>query len=478
MRKLLFGLIALISFHSHPLLAQDMTIRGLPEPPATILERPEGVRAMNLPETLSLGLQQNPRIQIASQRVEQARATYEQQRSAKNPKLSLSSSTALQPERAVNTRELFTSEQRPPNFPERFVIVDPLTSQLGLSLQTLLTTFGRVENQIAAAFLQIDVQGATAEIEQLDVRLSIKEAFFRKLQADATVEVNRLNARVSAQTLEDAQALFEQGIMARYDILQAEIELTRAIEDLAQSLTRVDQATSELATVLHERTFSVQPIPPQDIAADQNVQLSALRELAFAKRPELKSILFQQQVARKLLDSAYAENSPELFLSANYNTAFGQSLTPLNIPSLTLQLQWQLFDGGYRKARIRELESVIVELNAKEDQVASGIEAEVEQTWLNLRQSAYNLSTAQRQLEASEEYYDMARQRYINGLATTLEVADSLRNLIAARSRLVNVTYDRELAFARLEQSLGTDIPERTLTTQSLNALLQEEPIQ
>jgi outer membrane protein TolC len=73
------------------------------------------------------------------------------------------------------------------------------------------------------------------------------------------------------------------------------------------------------------------------------------------------------------------------------------------------------------------------------------------------------LTTAAKRVEAAEIYYDMARQRFLNGLGTSLEVQDALRSLNDARQSQVVAVYDRELAFAALENSVGFDFPLRRL---------------
>lgn len=430
--------------------------------PTRAPERPSGIRRMSLSETLELGLKQNPQMQVAAERIEQARATYLQQKTQKVPKLVLNNATTVQRETSIDTGPLL-GRFRSANFPDRFVLVSPVTNEFKLSLQVLLTTFGKVENQIAAAFLQIDAETAAADLDRLNLAFAIKQAFFAKLQADSTVEVSRLNLSVANQNLDDTRALFEQGVMSRYDILQAEIEVTSAVQGLAQNLTDVDNAFAGLSRVLAERGFHVQPLSPPPVIVDPELELPALEAFALEHRPEMLSIDYNRAVAQKLLDAAYGESNPSVILAANYQTHFGQSLSPLDLPSLTLQIQWSIFDGGLRKAKVQEAESVLRQLDAYEELQINTILQEVEKAWLDLKQTAFTLQTAEKQLANSIEYYDMARRRYLNGLATTLEVSDALRNLVQSRSNLVEASYLRDLAFARLEQSLGQDVPDRHL---------------
>lgn len=425
------------------------------------------VRALTLEEALVMGVTQNPAMRIATERVEQARAVYEQQKSVKSPRLLLNNTTAIQPRRTIDTSDLLL--ERFPNFPDKFVLVDPVTDQFSLSLQKLLTTFGRVESAISAAFLKIDVETANAEVQKQKLMFEVKSAFFQKLKADAAVAANRSTLGVSQENLSDTKALLKQGVLARYDLLQAQIEVTRAAESLSANLTQVDKSQATLAKLLGEKQTRMEPIPPPAVVVDEAVTLPLLQSFARLHRAEILALDYKKAVAESLLDAAEKDSRPELLLAANYQTAFGQSLAPKNIPSLTLQIQWALFDGGLRKAKIAEAESVLRELDASRELLADDINLEVEQLWLDLQQSKVSVATAQQQLANAKEYYEMARRRYLNGISPSIEVSDALRNLIDSETRLVEQLYDRDLIFSRLEQSLGSNVPERRLSTEFLN---------
>ena len=413
-------------------------------------------------------------MRAAAQEVEQARAQYEQLKSQKRPQLVLNDNTSLQPETSIDTDDLLPSRFQG-SFPDRFVLVSPITNQLQLSLKMLLTTFGKVENQIAAAFLNIDSAAAQADVDRQNLTYSIKEAFFQKLRADAQVVVSRENLVVATQNLSDTQALFEQGVMSRYDLLQAEIEVTRSVENLAQNLTNVDVAAANITNVLSEREFYAQPIPPPDVVVGSGIQLPLLEAFALQHRAEMRALEFSKEAAQKLVDAAYGENQPTLSLAANYQTAFGQSLSPVNQPSLNLVLEWAIFDGGFRKAKVKEAKATLDEIVATQEGLENDIILQVDKYWADLNQTAFSVRTARQQLDNAAEYHDMARQRFINGLATSLEVSDSLRNLVRARATLVDAKNARDLAFARLEQALGSNVPNRNLTVDFLTSFQDEE---
>ena len=175
-------------------MADPPDVRGatsLPSPPALqvpIVSAP-AVGAYTLQKSLDLGLTQNPTLRVADERVATAAARYRQQQSQRNLQFVIADKTTLQ-------------EKQTSNFgPLTITTLDALSTQVNASLQLLLTTFGRVENQVAAAFLQIGVESENARTTRSNLVYQVKNAFFSRLKAQASVDVATMNLQVGRQSL-------------------------------------------------------------------------------------------------------------------------------------------------------------------------------------------------------------------------------------------------------------------------------------
>ncbi len=425
-----------------------------PSPPAVEVPRVSSpaAGAYTLQRSLDLGLTQNPTLRVADERVATAAARYRQQQSQRNLQFVIADKTTLQ-------------EKQTSNFgPLTITTLDALSTQVNASLQLLLTTFGRVENQVAAAFLQIGVESENARTTRSNLVYQVKNAFFSRLKAQASVDVATMNLQVGRQSLADTEKLYAQGVMARYDVVQADLQVTEATEQLDKATSSVKVTTANFLTVLNEPyREEVVLEPPPSIQVDPQVDLADLQALALARRPEIHGLNRSLEAAHTLLDAARSESRPNLSLSADYIDSPGYRTTPQDMYQLNLSLKWALWDGGYRSGRVQEAESQIRSLEATGQDLRNQVRLQVERAWLDFQLATVTVGTATKRVEAAEVYYDMARQRFLNGLGTSLEVQDSLRNLNDARQSLVVATYDRELAFAALENSVGVDFPLRRL---------------
>lgn len=251
--------------------------------------------------------------------------------------------------------------------------------------------------------------------------------------------------------------------MARYDVVQAELAVVEATQDVAQSQTDIGTTTVTLQTVLYELGQPrVDPVPPPAISVDPTVTAADLDRLAQQARPEVAVLDRNLAAADALLESAYSNSYPNVSLFTGYTSTVG-SIVPTDVLGLTLQVQWNIFDGGLRDGAVHEAEATVRSLHAQGDQLRANITNQVETAFLNFQQTEFTLKTAVKRVEAAQVFYEMARERFINGLGTSLETQTALTSLTSARQELVQATYDREIAFARLERQVGLEFPNRHL---------------
>lgn len=445
---------------------------ALPCPAAPAAQLPTPVAAsspspaplvLTLPQSLEIGYRQSPVLAEARQNVVQAVAQYQQAQSQKNLTLGFQSQSQFQAPRSLNLslgRQSFNAR-----------VVDFMSNTISLGFKNLLTTFGRVENQVAAAFVQIDVQVVGVEITRQSLELDIKQSFFERLKADGNVSVARENLGVSQAALEDTRKLFRQGIKARYDVLQAELQVYEAIEQLQQALNQVESTTATFYTVLNQDPrppLTLVAPPPIEVAAD--VTLLALQETGLLNRPEIEQLDRSLAAARLLIRAAQAQSNPTVSLGLNYNTSTGSLLAVNDQVVAGLGFSWPLWDGGLRNAMVAEARSQLVQLEASGVDLRQQVRLQVEQAWLAFQLSDFTLATARKRVATAVEYVSMTQARFNNGLATALELQQSLSQLNTARRDEVVAEADRNEAFARLERAMGLDVPDRRLSLAALKS--------
>lgn len=428
--------------------------------------RPNEAGALTLQSSVETGLARNPAIKIANERVSKALAQYDQQSSAKNLRLAFNDTTFIRPAgpAAISTGPLLSRSNKV-DFPSQITLVNTVHSQINVQLQLLLTTFGRVENQIAASFLNIDAQAKAGDIDKRNLNLQVKTSFLNHLKALAQTEAAQANIKVSQQNLSDTEQLFKQGVMAKFDVVQADLQLVLDTQRLAQTQTDIETTRATLRSLLvMDADAPVLLVPPAPIVVDDDVTIRGLQEMALRHRPELIALARELDVAEALLDAARSESNPQVGMNLGYYTNPGNSLSMQDTVMLSFNVSWNLVDGGLAAGKTAEAESQIRTIQDQGEQLRLQVNVDVENSWRKYLQTFYDLKTAEQRVVTAMVYYDMARQRFVNGLGTSLETQEALRSLNNARVNLVVATYSRDLAFADVEQSLGMDFFDRHLS--------------
>lgn len=419
---------------------------------------------LTLAQSLDMGYRQSPLIPESEELVVQAVATYQQLWSQKNVTLGVTTQSAIQP----------ASEA---SFLGRTLTLTTIFSnQISVGFKNLLTTFGNVESQIAAAFVQIDVQAVGVEVTRAQLGLSVKQAFFERMKADGSVAVAQDNLEVSQQSLDDTRKQFLQGQKARYDVLQAELSVYQAVEQLQQATNAVASTTAGFYTVLNQdpRPPLILVTPPP-IQVSPDIQLDDLVDAGLRHRPEMAQLDRSLEAARLLVKAAKNSSNASITLGLNYNTTTGTVLGVNNQVIMGIGFNWPLFDGGLRAAKVMNAQSQLRALEASGVDLRQQIRLQIEQAWLSLQLSAANLATAIKRAATADEFLDMARTRFNNGLATSLDVQQAIEQKNVADQQVVVADADRNEAFAQLERAIGMDFPDRRLDVASTRTIPQPE---
>ena len=175
---------------------------------------------------------------------------------------------------------------------------------------------------------------------------------------------------------------------------------------------------------------------------------------AYQSRPDLKSLVAQQESAQKSVELAKKEYYPKLTGNAQYNV--GGSQYPLGQGwQAGVNMSVNIFDGFSTTNKVAEAMANKKIIDAKISAMKLKIMLDVKQAFLNLIKAVETISTTEVQVMQTTENLELANLRYTSGLADPLEVTDA--TVLYSNSRLSNISalYDYKVAQANLEKAMG-----------------------
>ena len=104
--------------------------------------------------------------------------------------------------------------------------------------------------------------------------------------------------------------------------------------------------------------------------------------------------------------------------------------------SFGLNLQWELWNRNRRKYEVKKAEYYSRILTLEEEKLIITIKKEIKQVYENLQNDTEQIELLQKLVEQETERYRVTRERYEQGLATTLDLTDAQSSLTFADLRL------------------------------------------
>ncbi len=295
------------------------------------------------------------------------------------------------------------------------------------------------------------------EISALErrTRRNAREAFYEVVFARAATQQQAQLAELARRLREIAKARFTAGDVAQLEVIQADLEESRAEAELRVAQEEEKVALSRLNAVLNEPASTSWEIAGSLEDRAKPVTMEELLERAYQYNPELQRLAQQQVVERSRQAWLRADRIPNLGLEfgTDYNAPHDFRVGPRSQISLVLPIfsrnQGEIAQSA---ANQRVLDG---EAAATRREVA----ARVEQAYLEWfsRQTKVRLY-GETLLPAARRLEGMAEESYGAGKANILAVVDAQRNVQQATREYLQSLLALQEAFAMLEETVGAPL--------------------
>jgi outer membrane protein TolC len=429
-----------------------------------IVEPPRPLAAV-IDEYVREGLASNLSLQAQDLEVERATAALDEARARYFPDIGLAArysksdggrtieiplGTMLNP--AYQTlNELLIAQGQPPRFP---------------TLQNETIAFLRETEQDTRLTLRMPIiapaipAAVRAQRELLGASEYSRQALARRLKRDITVGYLRWLGSVRNQGIVDAsvvllnenlrvnESLFRNGKITQDQVLRARAELLQVEQQSRDAKNLAAQAQSYLNFLLNRPLET----PLENAEMEANISattraLAELRQAALDNRPEIAELTHLTRASEAQTSVARAELWPTLSLGADGGIQgeeyeFGRGS---NYYTVSLLLNWNLFDGGARRAVVRQSNAIARRTATQLSELTQQVQLEVQQSLDALNTSADSLATADARAEASRSAFRIASRKRDEGAISQVEFIDARSNLTGAELNL-NITRFEVLA--------------------------------
>ncbi len=408
---------------------------GLATPPAP--RPPEAMQASSWPALLNLASQRAAANRAADATVQAAQAQQQQAfASAWMPRADAAASSTRQKQKASTDALQSTAS-------------GPIST---MSLSASLPVWR------AADRAAVKVQDALAD-----------QALWQAKTQRATTARELSLAYVAAAEAGEQRRILE----AQLELLQTQLHTNQrrlqgglgTVLDELETRTRVDQVRAsiqELAAQAASQRLALERLSGQPVRLPAGFKLQAAMQadllpsldealkLAERQNPQWQDSQAELQAARATTSARNAEAwQPTVDAVASASRQYQRSLidstdgsgttrSGTTTQSVSVQLNWPLFTGGYQQGRTKEAAALLTRSEARLDDTVAAVQTSLRDAYQNLAQ-AQAIITAQQSVEATATAtFDAIRKAFVAGKRTNIDLLNAQAQIYAARQNLVS----------------------------------------
>jgi outer membrane protein TolC len=294
---------------------------------------------------------------------------------------------------------------------------------------------------------------------------TVKTQFYQVILDRALIGVQEESVRLLESQLKDQQNRFEAGTVPRFNVLQAQVQLSNQIPLLITARNNYRISILTLA-----KTLGLDFNPARGIASPiravgeltyvpRNVPLLEAIELGKQNRPFLKqaraSVLNQiEQVHVALggfLPTINTLGGGE-WVSSPFNSSF-HDISKGWIAEVTGS--WPIWDSGEVWGRFKQQRALLSEAKITYDDDVRQVELEIQQAASNLLQNRELIRATEKTVEQAEEAVRLAKARLDAGAGTQLDVLNAQVQLTTAQSTRLQALFGYISSLAEFDRSTG-----------------------
>ncbi len=412
-----------------------------------------GASAVSLDGCVGATLRNNPDLRAATERVQAATAAIKEAQSAYYPMLAGSTTYA----RTDNPPQAFMMmlNQRSVSMQSDFnnpSDTDNLALSLGVKYR--LYDFGRrgLDNEMARRGSEVSrlvLRGLqNALIHQ------VARGYYTVLQAGAFVTVQEESVKSLEESLRVAKERVKAGGAVKTDVLNLEVQLAQAREDLIRARNGVKLSLAALNTAIGTNMVESANMPAKaELPGNKPPEAEDLSVIQ--NRPELLAARRMAQIQQAALRKARRQYLPAInaFGSVDWNSAVSTDFERSYFVGVAAEVDF--FDGFRKSAAVSGAGAQQRAAAAEADKAADNLRLDLTSASIQAGEAWDRLDVVRKSIENAEESLRITQQRYQQGAANLPELLTAQTGLTGTRTRNVAAQYDCLTALSNLERARG-----------------------
>ena len=401
-------------------------------------------RSLALAESVELALENNRTIKSSVTDVDTANWAYREARRTAGPKLTLSTQGSRVGGKAY--------ERYPSDYAYR--------SSAELSFP--LYTGGRIENGIEATRYGVNRADLALEGVKQAVRYQTTGQYFKALEYRNLIKVGEMSVANLKSHLDNVNAQYRVGTVARSDVLASQVSLANAEQNLVNIKNNYDVAIAGLNKIIGLPIATELSLADELAYKKYDLALADCTAYALAHRADVIAADYAVRQANAALEMTRGASLPQVSAAATRTVGgdswFSNNTDSADTWSIGVQASWAAFDNNVTTAQVNQKRAAVHKMQQAAEDMREQAELDVQTAYLSLLAAEKNIRTTSVAVERAIEDFKIAQVRYTAGVGTNLDVTDADEKLVKAQTNYYDALYNYNLSRAALDRAMGLPV--------------------
>ncbi|HPY96089.1 MAG TPA: TolC family protein [Candidatus Cloacimonadota bacterium] len=431
--------------------------------------------ALSLNEAIDMAKKNNKQFLGQAEDVEMAEYLYQDVRGMLLPQISLNGSVQKSKTYLPDVTQTgfsfnnVTSESNLASTLDKLLLPGKSTEEASiaaqLKAQQVLFSGGKLINGIKVAQKYRNLQKKTYELQEEQLVFDITKAYYELVLLNEVVNIQREALDLANSHFQRVQNLNENGLVSEYDLLRADLEVSKlapALEDIENKFviaqTNFKRQIGELSSddLVFDDKLEKVTVPSLTLdeainnglenrielyLSDLSVEMYQVKHNA-EKGNYLPNVLLTADITK------FSSTKEFEIKSENFGTQYSAGIV----------FQIPLFTGMSNNAKIQQTKHELKKAELGNMDAKDLIKLEITNNWQSLQTAVQQLNVQEKNIKTAEKGYEIANERYENNIGIQLEILDAQTQLNGAKVSYIQALYQLNIAVNSFNKSIGTKL--------------------
>ncbi|MBU3015395.1 TolC family protein [Poseidonibacter lekithochrous] len=312
----------------------------------------------------------------------------------------------------------------------------------------LFNGFKNISDRNSSKFLSQSSQYSLNALKQ-DIILNTKIAYINYLDKENALETFKSAYNLFQEQYIDSKNRYEQGLIAKNDLLQVQVNMSSAKQNVAKAKGDLKTAKNTLSNILGGMDLSSESI---EKLSNTTLKTSDYDMKLLDNRSEIQALNMNLEAIKQQKKSIKSSFYPKVDASISHNEYYEDISDYKNQNIASLSASWNLYNGGFDNTKGNIYRTRYLKAKTQLDKTKLDIKLQYENAISNLEVAIENFNTASLSQEQAEENYQIVKNRFDEGISTSTDLTDANYLLTQSKQGLNRAYFDKFLAVSTLDR--------------------------